>query len=244
MHGPEIGRPDTELDDTLTGLLAGYRFSVCTDVPSVARAVEIRRRVYVGGNGYDVPVPDAYDERSWHLLAEDVSAGIPCGSMRITPRAGGPVEAEEYFRLPPQLRQPRTIELSRFAILPEYRKGKTFLPIVSVGLFALVRQVLERAGVRRMVICTKPERVWTFEWMRFQRTGLRARYEKLGGSEHELLSWDLHRASRYISTHPFRVFWDGRTLPQLEVPDEMPRLGLFGAYETREVAVALQAQVA
>src|ERR1051325_10181159 len=74
-------------------LLRGYRFRVCTDPASFAAALDVRRRVYQGGCGYDVPVPDEYDGRSWLLLAEHVEAGETVGTMRIAPRSAGPLEA-------------------------------------------------------------------------------------------------------------------------------------------------------
>ena len=94
-----------------TRLLRGYRFSVCADAASVARALEVRRQVYRGACGYEVPVPDEYDSRSWLLLAEDVRTGEAVGSMRVTPRAAGPLECEEYLVLPPALRSARVVEI-------------------------------------------------------------------------------------------------------------------------------------
>ncbi|MGH9363353.1 MAG: GNAT family N-acyltransferase, partial [Thermoanaerobaculia bacterium] len=182
-----------ESNDLLPQLLRGYRFAVCTTAEAAARALEVRRQVYVNGNGYSVPVPDEYDARSWFLLAEDVATGQAVGSMRLTPRLAGPFEAEEYFRLPRELCVPKAVELNRFAILPAYRKGKTFLPIVSFGLFRVAFEVLNRFGARWMVIASKPERIWTYEWLRFARTGLVAPYGKLDYSEHELLSFDFPR---------------------------------------------------
>src|SRR5204863_2360181 len=103
---------------------------------------------------------------------------------RITPREGL-LEAEEYFTLPLRLRTPRAAEISRLAILPAHRKSRTFLPIVSLGLFKLTMRFLERVDAEYMVICSRPERIWTFEWMRFSRTGLSASYTKLAGAPHE-----------------------------------------------------------
>src|SRR2546428_5292062 len=84
VERPEIQR------SIFTRLLRGYRFSICEDAASVARALEVRRQVYRGACGYDVPIPDEYDGRSWLLLAEDVRSGEAVGSMRVTPRAAGP----------------------------------------------------------------------------------------------------------------------------------------------------------
>lgn len=231
MKALEIVERTAEEEEFVTGLLRGYRFRLCRDAADVRAALGIRREVYVDGNGYDVPIPDSYDLRSWHVLAEDTERGIPCGSLRITPRAAGSLEAEEYLDLPPALRRPGTLELSRFAILPPYRKGKTFLPIVSLGLFAVVRQLLDVVDASYMAICCKPERIWTFEWLLFERTGLRARYEKLDGSEHELLFCDVHRNRPEVRQHPFHHFLDVPRFPQVEPPDPLPPLGLFDAFD-------------
>src|SRR5439155_101825 len=73
-------------------LLRGYRFRVCTDRVAFESALDVRRRIYLGHCGYDVPVPDEYDPRSWLLLAEHVGSGEVVGTMRITPRSAGPHE--------------------------------------------------------------------------------------------------------------------------------------------------------
>ena len=230
MKAIETVLPEPAEEEFLTGLLRGHRFRLCRSADDIRAMVEVRRQVYVDGNGYDVPVPDAYDAWSWHVLAEDVERGVACGSVRITPRDAGPLEAEEYFCLPPALRGPGILEISRFAILPPYRKGKTFLPIVSLGLFAVVRRVLDAVNARHMVICCKPERLWTFEWLLFHRTGLRARYEKLGGTEHELLSAEVGRATKEVLSHPFHCFFDGHEFAEVERPEPMPPLGLLDAF--------------
>src|ERR1051325_3846605 len=128
----EAQSPESGANDILAGLLEGYTFTVCDNDEDAAEALEIRRRVYVEGVGYDVPVPDAYDHRSWLLLARDEKTGKAVGSMRLTPRVPRPFELEEYFTLPTSLRGAKAIEINRFAILPEYRKGTTFLPVVSM----------------------------------------------------------------------------------------------------------------
>jgi hypothetical protein len=235
----KVSRSESELQDTRLGqLLKGYRFSVCEGPAAAARALEVRRQVYVDGIGYDVPVPDEYDRRSWFLLAEDVEAGKAVGSMRITPRFAGELEAEEYFSLPPILRSPRVVEISRFAILPEYRKGKTFLPSVSVGLFKLGIAFL-RLRTDDVVICSKPERVWTYEWLCFEGTGLVARYAKLNNAEHELLVLDFRHIVKTYAGHPFEELLVGPPCPEVVVPRRAPALGIGVRAETREFRLAV-----
>ena len=53
-------------------------------------------------------------------------AGVPLDEL-------GPLECEEFFTLPPAVVFGRPAELTRFAILPAYRKGSTFLPIVAAN---------------------------------------------------------------------------------------------------------------
>ena len=93
------GASRNEQDDSrYAALLQGYRFTVCSTRRDAERALEIRRRVYVDETGYDISVPDEYDGHSWILLAEDAATGQAVGTMRITSRSEGPLEAEEYFR--------------------------------------------------------------------------------------------------------------------------------------------------
>ena|SRR2546422_5496922 len=215
-------------DSSLAGLLRGYRFSVCQTAEAAQKALDIRRSVYVDSSGYRLPVPDSYDARSWLLLAEDMQSGKAVGSMRLTPRFAGSLEAEEYFTLPQELRSPWAVEINRFAILPAYRKGNTFLPVVSLGLFKLVMRFLQRVDAEYMVIASKPERVWTYEWMRFRRTGLVACYAKLDYTDHELLTYDFRRAATILEGHPFRDFFVELEYAEVVVPRRAPALGLGG----------------
>jgi N-acyl-L-homoserine lactone synthetase len=229
--------PTDDQNSVIPDLLRGYRFSLCADAESAARALAVRRQVYVDGVGYRVPVPDEYDHRSWLLLAEDMTTGQAVGTMRLTPRLAGPLECEEYFQLPARLQSPRSVELNRFAILPEYRKGKTFLPTVSVGLFKLVYDFLRRNGAHYMVVASKPERTWTYRWLCYESTGQTARYEKLAGAEHELLWQDFRHASETAAAHPFREIFLG-TYPEVVLPRRTPRLGLAGGpQETLRLAM-------
>lgn len=232
-------RIQTETGDVdLENLLDGYRFIVCQTPEEVAQALDVRSRVYNDGSGYGIPVPDQYDPRSWLLLAIDLATGLPCGSMRLTPRSAGSIEAEEYFRLPLPLQTNRTVEISRFAILPEYRKGKTFIPVVSFGLFHLCKQLLDVVGAQHALLCAKPERVWTFEWTGYRRSGLSANYGKLGNAEHELMTCDLRKSHEIMAGHPFAPIFVGPALPQVEVPAQPPQLlGAAPARSVRRLAV-------
>jgi N-acyl-L-homoserine lactone synthetase len=215
---------ETRESDILPGLLGGYRFSVCEGPEATAAALDIRRRVYVEGVGYAIPVPDAYDARSWFLLAEHEATGQAVGSMRLTPRFVGPFELEQYFTLPRALRSSRSIEINRFAILPEHRKGKTFLPQVSLGLFKLALCFVQSMNARHLVIASKPERVWTYEWLCFRRTGRIAQYGSLDAIEHELLHLDLQPAP--FAGHPFEAFFRDMEYREVVLPRRLPALGL------------------
>ncbi len=209
-------------------LLRGCRFSVCQDAQAAARALDVRREVYVGRSGYDVPVPDEYDHRSYLLLAEDLETGRAVGTMRLTPRWAGPLEVEECFSLPARLRSPKAMELNRFAILPAYRKGTTFLPVVSVGLFKLGHDLMRQLNTHYMVIASKPERIWTYQWLRFERTGLTASYGKLANAEHELLWCHFARYDQLTQGHPVREFLIDSTYPEVVAPRGTPSLGVVG----------------
>jgi hypothetical protein len=222
--------------DVLPGLLRGYRFTVCDSPAAAGRALDVRRQVY-GGTGYNLPVPDPYDDRSWLLMAEETATGKAVGTMRVTPRFTGRLEAEEYFELPRRFRSPLAFELNRFAILPGYRKGSTFLPVVSLGLFKMVHDLLFALDARYMVIASKPERVWTYQWMRFKSTGLVKPYGKLAGAEHELLTYDMRRAPEILVGHPFREFFVSARYDEVELPRRLPSLGILPDEQPLRVAV-------
>jgi hypothetical protein len=209
-------------DGRLRGLLRGYRFRLCETGADVERALAVRRRVYGDECGYGVPIPDVYDARSWHLVAEDAATGTAIGSLRLTPRSEGPIEAEEYFWLPPDLTRGRIVEATRFAILPEHRTGRRFLPAVALGLFKLgIRYVLS-LGADRVVVCAKPERVWTYVWLGFERTGRFAPYRKLGGASHELLVSPVGAAIARSRDHRFWDFFMESDDPEIEMPAPRP----------------------
>jgi N-acyl-L-homoserine lactone synthetase len=212
--------------DFVAGILGGYRFKVCETPDEVAQALEIRRRVYVDDVGYDVPVPDALDGRSWLLLAIHEETGEAVGSMRITPRFAGSFELEEYFTLTSAFRSPKCVELNRFAILPAHRKGKTFLPVVSLGMFKLAMRFLQSMGMHQLVIASKPQKIWTYEWLGFTRSGRTAAYGTLDAIEHELLTFNLRRADEIFAGHPFEQFFCGFEYREVIMPERLPEIGI------------------
>jgi hypothetical protein len=117
--------------------------------------------------------------------------------------------------------------MNRFAILPAYRKGKTFLPIVSIGLFKLAKQVAQREGMHHVVLCSKAERIWTYCWLGFEQTGLTVRYEKLNNAEHELLSIDVRTVDQRWADNPLAPFLLEIDHAEIEYPKPMPPVGLF-----------------
>lgn len=216
--------PQTEGDDG-AGLLDGFRFRPCMTWEDWETGLAIRRAVYGEGRGYDVAIPDEYDRRSWLFLAEDVALGRAIGTMRATPRWGGPVEAEECFTLPLHLRNGQAAEITRFGILPAHRKGRT-ATVVSLGLSKLVHDFSARIGIRHLIVCAKPERMWTYEWMRFKTTGMKARHTKLGGAEHELISLDFARCYEAVEKHPLEPFFRDARHSQVGVPAHIPSPGI------------------
>ncbi|HLK12804.1 MAG TPA: hypothetical protein VKW76_15630 [Candidatus Binatia bacterium] len=215
---------------------------MCTTREATTRALEVRRQVYVGRCGYEIPIPDAYDQRSWLLLVEHAQSGAAVGSMRVTPRWGGPLETEEYFVLPRGLRSSRVVEITRFATLHDQPGGPRFLPAVAFGLFILVGRLLERLRVEQAIVCSKPERIWTYEWLKFRRSGIRAPYGKLANSEHELLVCDLRRGSPWRQegqeASSFR-YVDAFEMdhPEIVVPDPLPGFGLVAGVAGESPAV-------
>lgn len=234
----ETGKSEPTQDD-FASLLAGFRFTVCETAEEAAEALEVRRRVYCCDAGYAIPCPDEYDGRSWILRAEDLATGQCVGTMRLTPRFAGRFECEEYFDLPPQLCGSTGIEISRFAILPEYRKRNALVPAVSFGLFRLCYELALAVGSTYQVVCSKEERVFTYTAMSFQPTGQTAAYEKLNGAEHELLWSDFSRAAEMLPDNVFRVLFLETAFDEVMLPNRRPPLGLVP--DTREFQFAVGA---
>src|SRR5262252_1982700 len=84
----------TTTDETtpMPDLFRGFRFRFCQSEADWQAALDMRRAVYRSDCGYDVPVPDGYDRRSWVVVAEDTTTGRIVGTMRLTPRWTGSLE--------------------------------------------------------------------------------------------------------------------------------------------------------
>ena len=211
----------------LRNLLNGYRFRVCQTPEDVRRSLAIRHQVYVEEKGVDVAVPDAYDRHSWLLIAEEEATGEAVATMRVTTRAAGPLECEHSFVLPSSLRTPEVVEISRFAILPRHRQGKGRSPGVSLGLFKAVILFAQRViGAKRVVVCSKAERVQTYTYLCFRPTGVRAPYTALDGAMHEILVMDLRHGFEPYADHEMFQFFIETDSPQISLPALPPPLGL------------------
>ena len=217
----------TNIGLDLRGLFEGYRFRVCETEQDARRSLEVRRRVYVDEKGLSIDVPDVYDRHSWLLLAEDVETGAAIGTMRLTSRAGGPLECEHSFLLPAALRSPDVAEASRFAILPSHRQGTGRSPAVSIGLFKTVALFVDRVvGAKRWLLCSKAERVHTYTFLRFRQTGVRAPYTALDGTMHEILVQDLRHGYEPYTDFPMHDFFFQVDSPEILLPAVPPPLGL------------------
>ena len=208
-------------DSYLSTLLNGYRFRLAETPEDFAAALELRREVYCGDFGYEVPVPDEYDHRSYLLIAECEETGEMVGTMRITPRELGPIEAEEYFRLPGKLDSTKAVEISRFAIKRSHRKTRTFLPVISVGLFKLCYEFSMYLGADYQIVCTKEEKLASYLSMGFRSTGIKEGYAKLNGTPHELLFHDFRRVAVTLKDNPFGELC-ATPLEQVRLPEAMP----------------------
>jgi len=220
--------PGRQLVAPSPSLLDGYRFRVCDTVEDAARAVAVRREVYVRGAGYDIAVPDEFDTRSWLLLAEEEATGAAVGTMRITPRRFGSYECERYFDIPVSHRTRICGEINRFAILPAHRRAGSGMPAVSLGLVKLVIHFMAGvAGLPRGVVASRPERSFTYEWIGFRSTGQRAPYGSLGAVPHELLVVDFRDdIETAMATHPLGSFLLDEPSPEITLPRQVPVLGL------------------
>jgi hypothetical protein len=211
----------------LRDLLVGYRFRVCSTEEDARRCLDIRRCVYGEEKGLDIAVPDAYDGHSWLLIAEDAETGEAVATMRVTTRAAGSLECEKSFVLPSSLRAPDVVEISRFAILPKHRQGKGRSPGVSIGMFKAVIHFAQRVvGAKRVVVCSKAERVQTYTWLCFRPTGVRAPYTALDGAMHEILVMDLRHGFEPYGDHEAFQFFVVADSPQISLPSIPPPLGL------------------
>lgn len=224
-HHPDLETTE-EAPDPLRQLLEGYRFTLASDRRHVDGALAVRSAAYKAKLGADLPIPDETDRRSWLLAAEETSTGEIVGTLRVTPREGGRLECEEFFDLPTRFRIGLSCELTRFAITPAHRKNGADLPVVKLGLFKLANELLLRIDARWLVIASRPEQIRTYDWLGFERAGLRAAYGALGGTEHELLWADFPHFTRFEG-HAFRPFFRVIRHREIVLPAEIPTAGAW-----------------
>jgi len=227
-------------DSYLSTLLKGYRFRIAETAEEFAAALELRREVYCGDFGYDVPVPDEYDHRSYLLIAECEETGEIVGTMRMTPRELGPVEAEEYFELPGDLDSRRAVEISRFAIKRSHRKTRTFLPVISCGLFKLCYEFSMFLGADCQIVCSKAEKMASYLSMGFSSTGITKSYAKLNGAQHELLAHDFNRLDVILKDNPFGELCF-TPLDEVLLPNGMPPTNLVDEQFSEPLRMAVGA---
>ena len=77
-----------------------------------------------------------------------------------------------------------------------------------------------------VMIASKPEKIWTYEWVGFERTGHTAKYGALDAIDHELLSLDLSTFGERLAGHPFERFFLGLDYSEVVPPKHLPSLGI------------------
>jgi hypothetical protein len=88
-------------------------------------------------------------------------------------------------------------------------------------------RLLESMNARHMVIASKPEKIWTYEWCGFERTGRTAKYGALDAIDHELLSLDTRKVGERLgAAHPFHDFFTSMDLREVVLPKRLPALGM------------------
>ncbi len=212
--------------DPYAGLTAGLRFFVIDDNAAARAALDVRLGVYTRKVGEPIEVPDEFDTRSWLLAAEHLASRKIVGTMRITPRDRGPFECEQFFDLPLRLRQGVAVEITRFAILPAYRRRPDSLPAVSLGLFRLSTDLCRRIDADWVVIASREEQIETYRWLGFEQTGLITDYGSLAGAPHELLWHDFKKLGSF-EWHGLHEFFGGHGRPEIVLPETLPEPGLW-----------------
>src|SRR5262249_9076798 len=100
----------------------------------------------------------------------------------------------------------------------------------SVGLFKLCYEFGLMLGAERQIVCSKAERLWTYQTLGFEGTGITTCYEKLNGTEHELLRHDFQALEARVTSgatagNPFDELW-ANEYDEVVVPETVPALGL------------------
>jgi hypothetical protein len=201
----------------LAHMLRGLRFRMCRDGQDFPRAVAVRRSVYAKEMRVPFPIPDRYDSWSWTIIAEDVATHEVVGTIRVTPRAGEPLEAEERFQLPEEYRTADTAEITRFAVLPTARGRKGAMPVVFIGLVKAAILFMQQIGTRHLVVKATSDRAWAYQWFNLKDTGLRAPYPGLGNELAMLLACDFQEALAELRrSHRLGTFLLDIDTPEIE----------------------------
>ena len=187
-------------------LLRGYRFRVCEDEDSAARAIAVRRD----------STPDAYDTRSWLLVAEHLATGTVVGTLRVTPRLLGPLAAEEHVELPSDLALPKSFELSQLAIVRGARRS--MLAAVTTGLFKLAYEFCLYMGSECQVACCDAATAATYVAFGFHTVATT--------DGRVLLAHDFRRAGTKLRGNRHHELFCHLDVAEVVLPTRTPQLGL------------------
>lgn len=159
-----------------------YRIDLATSEADVRDAQRVRYRVYCLERGFEPPSAhpdglegDPFDARSAHAVVRHRSSGQAVATCRLVladpadPERPFPVEHHCGPALAEAGRQARarprrqTGEISRFAVLPEFRRGREAGAaagvdrVLTVGLIAAVVRLSRASGVRHWYALMEPQ---------------------------------------------------------------------------------------
>jgi hypothetical protein len=211
--------PVSSSESDLRTLLADYRFRVCTDEVTAAKAVALR--AHTDG----APIVDEYDARSWLLIAERATTGKAVGTLRISPRVLGPLPVEARVALPADLASPKSFELSRLATVALDRTART---AVTLGLCKLAFEFSLWMGSECQVASAD-----SCDARAYLAIGFRPVERAMGDGDTDLLAHDFRRAGTGLRGNPFRDLFCELELPEILLPPRTPMMGIAPAPSTQ-----------
>ena len=186
--------------------LYGYTFRVARSATDLEAVYHIRWKVYQG-TGYILAeahphqqMKDEYDAWSMNLLA--CHRGKPVGTLRMTPLdKGSPIL--ELFGVEQWPKPSKTIEIGRFAVLPEVRKGR----IVALGLLAKMNEWSLRSGVEWWVgYAPRPLLKTFYEMIRYEEIPVLPVGEREKAARQKMAGY-FERYKKWLTVFRIRTDW-------------------------------------
>jgi len=174
--------------------LAGFCCRVASGT-DIARAIEIRRKVYVEEFGFSLGGNDGsdnFDRKAYHLLVTNTNNGEPVASLRLLDAPDRPFEVESFVDICTIIGRDRhPAEVSRFCVLLPYRRVSRQM-FVHLSILEAFLRLSRELGVTDLIAWAREELLGFYKYILFEiLEEYTFDHPKIGNRKHTLMRLDL-----------------------------------------------------